>query len=87
MKFINKSKTSVVQTKARKESLKINPIDPELFETDHEDSNHDDNSNVQSEKEHIEGEYQVTVSAQSKKIPPAKVSSWTKIRNSLHQIM
>jgi hypothetical protein len=85
MKFINISKTSVEQTKSRKESLKINPKDPELFDTDHEDSNHDDNFEVQSEKER-EGEYQVKVS-KSKKITTAKVSNWSKIRNSLHKIM
>jgi hypothetical protein len=87
MKFINKSKTSVVQTKARKESLKINPRDPELFETDHEDSDHEDNSELQSGKKCGGGEYKVTVSTQSKKTPAAKVSNWSKIRNSLHQIM
>ena len=85
MKFINISKTSVEQTKSRKESLKINPKDPELFDTELEDSDHDDNSEVQSEKER-EGRYKVTVS-KSKKIPAANVSNWSKIRNSLHQIM
>ena len=88
--FINKSKHCAEQTRARKESLKIDPKEPELLETD-------------STKKLIKPKTQVTSKMEKKEyenldiIPKnadgsnrrlqIKDSKWAKIRGSLHQIM
>ena len=79
MKFINNSKTSVKQTKERKESLKISPKDPELFARDHGQLQ----QNGHSSHSHSRTNHEVMVSTR----PARKMSNWSKIRKSLQQIM
>ena len=97
VKFINKSKHCAQQTRDRKESLKIDPKEPELLEIDDKASTKTLNkpkAQVTSKMEKKESENLDIIpkntdglSKNSIKIVQIKDSKWAKIRGSLHQIM
>ena len=74
MKFINNSKASAKETKERKESLKIDPKSPRLLK---KDKKNPEDSNV---------DHPVVLS-KSKESVRKRGSNWSKIRNSLQEIM
>ena len=74
MKFINNSKASAKETKERKESLKIDPKSPRLLK---KDKKNPEDSNV---------DHPVVLS-KSKESVRKRGNNWSKIRNSLQEIM
>ena len=95
VKFINKSKNSAQETRTRKESLKIDPKEPELFETASSVKSSKPESTVtfkmkKKESENLDKVQKNTDgqgSKKSQKNVPRKDSKWSKIRSSLHQVM
>ena len=79
VKFINKSKTSVRQSKERKESLKLQPKDLEVLVPGSDDDGPDHDPPQPGHDD--QGSHAVVSSTSGKE------SNWSKIRQSLHKIM